>query len=129
MAHLTRSGRQWLKAALGVFMLIVVLVYCWHWFWQPVAKINPTHWANKAILYRSANPVQSLWLHRRHAAKLNLTQAYELKTEDKTIAVRFTAISYPTFYPTAIRVDFELTNTVDKEFILRQQKALLQQRH
>lgn len=122
------SDRQRLWLAAAALLLSMVLIYSWRWYWQPVAKVNPTHWANKAISYSSTNHVQTLWLHRRHAARITLSQAYVLNADGNTIAVRLTAVSYPTLYPTAIRVDFELLNKADTAFILSQQNVLLQQR-
>lgn len=129
MQYTKPCNKQRLVLSVVVMLLTALAVIVgWRWYWQPVAEINPRHWANNVIMYSQDSTAQTLWLHRRHAAKLNLTQTYELIADGKTIAVRFTAISYPTLYPTAIRVDFELTNTADKAFILHQKNALLQRR-
>ena len=127
MRYLQWYRKKTVFSAVAMLLIAVGGIVGWRWYWQPVAEINPKHWANNAIMYSQDSAAQTLWLHRRHAARLNLTQAYELIAEDKTIAVRFIAISYPTLYPTAIRVDFELKNAADEVFILRQQKALLRQ--
>ena len=125
MAYLTRYSRPWQQAASWGFLAIAVLAYGGYWFWQPVAKVNPTHWENKAIVYLTSDPVQSLWLYRRHAAKLNLAQTYLAYADGKAIAIRLNAISYPTLYPNAVRVDFQPLNRADIAFILSQQSVLL----
>lgn len=92
---------------------------------MPFAEVNPKHWAGSTITYSADRNEQTLWLSRRHAPMLNLDKAYIILAEDKTIPVRITAISYPTLYFTAIRVDFELANSTDIEFVQNQQRVIL----
>ncbi|HCU64301.1 MAG TPA: hypothetical protein DF774_00920 [Rheinheimera sp.] len=91
----------------------------------PYALVNPQHWHDVRIDYPEGAQVNTLWLHRRHAAMLDLKHAYVLIAEDQPIPVRLRVISYPTLYDSAVRVDFEPINIADKGKILNQNTVLL----
>lgn len=108
-------------------MLLIALgaLFGWHWYWLPFAEVNPKHWAGTTITYSADRKEQTLWLHRRHAKMLSLDQAYLMLANDKAIPIRITAISYPRLFATSIRVNFELTNSADIEFVQNQRRVCL----
>lgn len=95
----------------------------YRWYWQPYAWVNPKQWHTKVINYPAAERVTTLWLHRRHAGKLNLSDMYLLQADSKLILIRLTGISYPTAYSDAVRLEFELINSKDENVLASLQRV------
>ncbi len=105
------------------------LTMLWRWYQTPYAEINPVLWQDIAITYPAAERHQTLWFHRRHASRLKVSEAFLQTMDGKQIAVHLQSVSFPTLYPNAIKVDFELVDPADSHFLAKQKRAVVKQQY
>ncbi|MEE2024412.1 hypothetical protein [Alkalimonas mucilaginosa] len=109
---------------LGSPVLSLVSLHGWQWYQTPRVTLSPELWQPTSSTNTAVVDL-SFWTQKRHAHQLQLTKDFVLQSRSGSIGIRLTSLSYPSLYPSKVRVGFELLEPEDFEVLSQQQNFVL----
>lgn len=109
---------------LGSPVLSLVSLNGWQWYQTPRVTLSPELW-QPASSASMGDVDLSFWTQKRHAHQLQLSKDFVLQSRSGSIGIRLTSLSYPSLYPSRVRVGFELLEPEDFEVLSHQQNFVL----
>ncbi len=109
---------------LGSPVLSLASLHGWQWYQTPRVTLSQELW-QPASSASTGDMDLSFWTKKRHAHQLQLSKDFVLQSHGSSIGIRLTSISYPSLYPSKVRVGFELIEPEDMEPLSQQQNFVL----
>lgn len=99
----------------------------WSWYQTPRVELSSELGAASAQPFAAESQELTFWSPIRHASYLRLSDEFLLQADGQSIPIRLTSLSYPSLYPTQVRVGFELADPADYSLLLKQKHFVLRQ--